>query len=290
MHINHRSKNYIGRVIDGYLDDRNGQFYAHTEENVLASLNAETGNIVWRQVLEKNERGKVQLLTAIVDESNDQTSTEVRRRLDDNSILFTISGVGFILGRGWNLRTGNLAYEWTLTQGNAQSNQQNEVHWFYDQLTVYSVSPTWGSRLEVIGYNVRTGYQESTKEITISGVQAKDCEFIKSFLICQTGGQVQVVNLRSGEKNTLVSNTKYQLIKVRKNTDGIFYFNINCVVFVQGTEPLVVVDNKIHNLKTKESFSVPVQGDVLSYIKKNNRKVLLQATVEKSVSLGVILF
>lgn len=184
---------------------------------MLASLNAETGNIVWRQVQENNERGEIHLLAAIIEDSNDQSSTEVRRRIDDTSILFTVSGTDFVFGRGWNLKTGNLAYEWTISQGNDQGNQQNEVYWFYDQLTLYSVLPTWGSRLEVTGYNVKTGYQELTKEIAISGIQKKDCEFSKTFLICQIGNQVQLLNLKNGDKNTIASTKRYQLIKVSTN-------------------------------------------------------------------------
>lgn len=177
---------------------------------MLASLNAETGNLIWRQVYEYTDRGKIHLLAPIIDEPNDVTSTEVRRRIDDNSILLTISGSGLVLGRAWNLRTGNLAFEWTITQ----TNPSTEIYWFYDQSAVYSVTPIWGSRLEVNGYSVKSGYNTFTKEIQIGGIQKNDCDFSQSFLICQTGNQVQVVNLKTGDKNTITSSKRYQLIKV----------------------------------------------------------------------------
>lgn len=197
-----RSNHFVGKVIDGFVDDRFAQVYVSTEENVVAALSADTGSIVWRRVLERGDRGTIKYLHLINEESTNANSVRLNNKRDDDGSLITVTGSNLILVRGWNVRTGNLAWEWTITPKHPV-----DSHWFYEQSILYEVVPSWeSSTAEVFEYNARTGQlvQSAARRISLRTSQAAKCDFIKSFLVCSTNDEITSTDLRTGTSASLV--------------------------------------------------------------------------------------
>lgn len=196
-----RSNNFVGKVIDGFLDDRFAQMYVSTEENVLAALSADSGAIVWRQVLERGDRGTIKYLHLIDDETTNVNSVRLNNKRDDDGSLITVTGTNLILVRGWNVRTGNLAWEWTIIPKNPV-----DSHWFYEKSTLFQVVVSWEtSTAEVFEYNARTGQlvQSVASSISLRSLQAPKCDFIKSYLVCSLNNEVKSIDLRTGTSTSL---------------------------------------------------------------------------------------
>lgn len=196
-----RSNHFVGKVIDGFLDDRFAQMYVSTEENVVAALSADTGSIVWRQVLERGDRGAIKYLHLINDESTNANSVRLNNKRDDDGSLITVTGTSLILVRGWNVRTGNLAWEWIITPKSLV-----DSHWFYEKSILYHVLTSWEtSSAEVFEYNARTGHlvQSTAKRIPLRSSQATKCDFIKSYLVCSGDNEITSIDLRTGTTTSL---------------------------------------------------------------------------------------
>lgn len=220
-----RAQRYIGKVLDGFLDERSNQVYVSTKENVLASLNADTGAITWRQILEKGDRGTIRLFHLISDSAdspNDQSVERANRRPED-SILVTVTGTSSLyLVRGWNARSGNLAWEWSITPTN-QNGDENVV-WFYEKSTIYYGVPTWGSQLEITSYNVKNGQatQKGSRKISISSVTKENCKIVSSFLVCSSGSEIVSFDVRSGSKQTVAKTAGRARVEVVRVSHSIF--------------------------------------------------------------------
>lgn len=179
--------------------------YVSTEENVVAALSTDSGAIVWRQVLERGERGTIKYTHLINDESTNANSVRLNNKRDDDGSLITVTGSNLILVRGWNVRTGNLDWEWTITPKNSV-----DSHWFYDKSILYYVVPSWGSStVEVHEYNARSGQFVQTvgKNISLRPFQAANCDFVKSHLVCSSNNEIISIDLRTGTSNTLAKST-----------------------------------------------------------------------------------
>lgn len=70
--------------------------FVATEENVIAALNLKSGSIMWRQVLEKNEHGKIHFMNITSD------------------AIVTVSGNNPFNVRGWDLNGGFLLWDWSI--------------------------------------------------------------------------------------------------------------------------------------------------------------------------------
>lgn len=199
-----RSTHYIGELIHGFYDDYQGQLFVSTKENVIASLNVDSGAIVWRLVLEKGDRGSVKFMHL----TNENAVTTLRD--SGENVFITVSGTNFVLVRGWNAKNGNLAWEWSLTPSYG-SQSEFESHWFYEKSVLYQAIPAWNNgQVEVTAYNAKTGQQidKSPKLINIQSREKDTCKFVKSHLVCTTNSQVAAINLRTGETKTLGAITK----------------------------------------------------------------------------------
>lgn len=208
LKINLRSNHFVGKVIDAHLDDRFGQVYVATEENVVAALSADTGAIVWRQVLERGDRGTIKYSHLINDESSDANSVRLNNKRDEDGSLVTVTGSTLILVRGWNVRTGNSAWEWTITPKSAV-----DSHWFYEKSVLYQVVPSWEtSTAEVFEYNVRTGQvlRKTPRSISLQSLQAHNCDFIQSYLIASNNNEIRSTDLRTGVTTSLATTTVRQ--------------------------------------------------------------------------------
>lgn len=162
---------------------------ATTEENVVAGVVTKTGDVLWRQILEKESRGRIRFST---------TYTETSANSPQPTFL-TINGAGNnpSLVRGWDPMNGNLLWEWSLTLANPE--RVEAEYWFYDNLMLYHVLAFWGSHLEVTQYMASSGQQlkSGTSRITTPWIVKDACVMAKPFFVCGIKSQILAVNLIS---------------------------------------------------------------------------------------------
>lgn len=185
-----------------------------TEENVIAALNVDNGDIVWRRILEKDDRGSLQYLQYLNDDTINSNSVRVSGRQEPDRYMITVTGTSFTLVRVWNIRTGNLASEWSLQSNNVRDEKS---HWFSTSTTLYHVKSVWDtSNAEVTAYNIKTGQIETTtQKIQFGTVQEQDCDFVQSFLVCTNAGENFAIDLVSKVKKTISkSSTRHKIVNV----------------------------------------------------------------------------
>lgn len=206
----------MGQVTRGYLDDRAGQAYVSTKENVVAALDAESGEIVWRQVLEKGERGSIQALLFLNDDNSNPNSVRADYGRNDEGNLISVSGETFSIVRGWSTLTGNLAFEWTTS---AEKNTA-EAHWFHRSSSLFQVVPSWENAVATVyEYNTKNGQilTANTKKVPLKTTRPEDCDFVDSFLVCSSNNEVLSVNLQTGASEVLAKTAeRHRLLSVRE--------------------------------------------------------------------------
>lgn len=208
-----RTKRYVGILQHGILDERSNQVYISTTENVLASLNADTGTIIWRQILERGDRGTINFLNLVSDLSDaDEYGVERANRRPEDSTLLTVTGTNALyLVRGWNARSGNLAWEWTTTL----STPKADIYWYKELNTLYAVAITWGIQIETTYYQYKTGQQLlKGQQISISGVSKESCVISLPYVICADQHSAISIDVTSGLSHELVSNPQSQTLQV----------------------------------------------------------------------------
>ncbi|KAK5982838.1 hypothetical protein GCK32_008323, partial [Trichostrongylus colubriformis] len=84
---------YVGCPLQVHFDEsgKNDRLLVSTRENVIASLSANTGHLVWRRI---QEDGKRVALTSVADETT----------------MYTVSDSGRVV-RAWNKRNGALQWQ-----------------------------------------------------------------------------------------------------------------------------------------------------------------------------------
>lgn len=218
-----RHQKYIGKVQDAHFPSfTNDLILATTEENVVAAVVTKTGDLLWRQILEKESRGRIQFSA---------TFTETAANSPQPTFL-TINGVGNpSLVRGWDPMNGNLLWEWSLTL-NSPDRVEAE-YWFYDNLVLYHVLAFWGSHLEVTQYMASSGQQlkSGTSRITTPWIVKDSCVLAKPFFVCGIKSQVLAVNLISdnGElvSKPLLDEIREPIVAIKVSTEK-FNSNIEC--------------------------------------------------------------
>lgn len=212
----------MGKVIKGFYDDRFGYLLVATEENVIAALNVDNGDIVWRRILEKGDRGSVQHLQYVNDDTISSNSLRVSSRQEPDRFMITVTGTSFISARVWNIRTGNLAWEWTMQSNNVRDEKS---HWFSTSTSLYHVQPAWDtSSIEITTYNIKTGHTESiTRKIPVGTVRQQDCDFVQSFLVCTNAGESFAIDLMSGvKKGVSKTSARHKIVDVSMKTRVYF--------------------------------------------------------------------
>jgi len=100
-------QNYVGEVkfssID--VDVTTKRLYVATKKNVVASLAIDTGDVIWRQILEKEPDGSIELIHPT------------------KSKIITVNGIGVVKVRGWDVKDGYLHFEWSMETSNV-------LYWF----------------------------------------------------------------------------------------------------------------------------------------------------------------
>lgn len=167
-----------------------------TDENVLAALNTKTGDILWRKVFEKNDRGDIKLLHVQSDPN------KINRPNADDGII-TVSGSSPALVRGWDGRSGNIEWEWSLTP-TSLANAENTL-WFYDNLYIYHVIPVYRSHIEVTAYYASTGQQvkQTSTKISAAWINENSCVLATPFFVCAIKNQLIGIDLTSDTNELL---------------------------------------------------------------------------------------
>lgn len=236
---------------------------ATTDQNVVAGLVAKTGDILWRQILEKDSRGQIQFST---------TFTETSANHPQPTFL-TINGVGNpSLVRGWDPTNGNLLWEWSLTLANPERIEAE--YWFYDNLMLYHVLAYWGSHLEVTQYMASSGQQlkSGTSRITTPWIVRDACVLAKPFFVCGIKSQVLAVNLVS-DNGELFSKPLLDEIK-------------EPIRAVKGAEASIFVNGGIMSLRGETIASKPLANAKTFVESVNDERIMLQVTsTDKVINL-----
>lgn len=195
MCLCYRKQSFIGTLKNAFFyGPSNDRIVATTEENVLAVLSTKTGDILWRKVFEKNDRGDIRLLHVQSDPN------KISRPNSDDDII-TVSGFNPALVRGWNSETGNVEWEWSLTPLNGIET----ALWFYDNLYIYHVIPVYGSHLEVTAYYGSTGQQtkSTSTRIQASWIDQNACILSAPYFACVLKNEIIAVDLTSNSNKVL---------------------------------------------------------------------------------------
>ena len=191
MHF--RRQKFVGKVRFGYFDAVSAdKVVVATENNVLAALSSKTGDILWRRVLESENRGDIKFLH--VNQNTKYVASQTGSSGNPFEVI-TVTGHNPALVRGWDLMNGNLAWEWSLVPTNPE-NSDNSL-WFFKDTNIYHVLPVWNSHIELTEYQANTGYQTkpTTTKITASWITADQCVLTMNYFACTSKDQLLVLDL-----------------------------------------------------------------------------------------------
>lgn len=191
-----------------------------TEENVLAALSSKNGDILWRRILESDDsRGEIKFLHVTKD------SRSVARGGDDGSDSFgviTVSGNNPVLFRGWDINTGNLGFEWSLTP--TQAAESTDSQYFFKGTNIYHILPVWNSHIELSEYHASSGQQTTatTSKITAGWITKEKCVLSGENFACLSKNQLFVLGLLSAQNNLRTKSLDVEVneIQVVTGQDG----------------------------------------------------------------------
>jgi hypothetical protein len=198
LFLNFRRQSYVGKIKYGYLDPITAErAIVGTEDNVIASISCKNGEINWRRVLEEKPRGELKYLYMNQNTKNVMSQTGGGNPLE----LISVSGTNPALIRGWDISTGNLAWEWNLMPLDLE--RADDALWFFNEVSIYHVLPIWNSHLELTEYHASSGQQmkSSTSKISASWITKDKCVLSKSYFACLVKNQLLVIDLTSEGTN-----------------------------------------------------------------------------------------
>lgn len=112
------------------------------------------------------------------------------------------------------MKTGNLAFEWSLTP---LTENDDSMYFFMDN-KIFHVLPVWKSHVELTEYHASSGQQDqsTTKKINAGWITKESCLLNGQNLVCLNKNQLLVLNLLADEKNiqTKTMDSESQLINV----------------------------------------------------------------------------
>uniref|UniRef100_A0A1B0D303 ER membrane protein complex subunit 1 n=1 Tax=Phlebotomus papatasi TaxID=29031 RepID=A0A1B0D303_PHLPP len=217
-------RSFVGKLQDGFFDSVGNDLILMTsEEGVVAGLSAKTGDILWRQVLEKSPRGDIKHAAFYMDTQS----------VTPQSTLLTVSGQTPTLIRGWNPTEGFLMWEWSLTS----HYPDRDDLWFSENLMLYHVIPFWDSHIELTQYYASTGQQlkPGSSKISAAWIKKGKCVLAVPFFVCAIETQVIGVNLIS-ENGQIFSKT---LLKPAQSAPRI----------IPGLRATILVNDEVINLE-----------------------------------------
>ncbi|XP_055697417.1 ER membrane protein complex subunit 1 isoform X2 [Phlebotomus papatasi] len=248
-------RSFVGKLQDGFFDSVGNDLILMTsEEGVVAGLSAKTGDILWRQVLEKSPRGDIKHAAFYMDTQS----------VTPQSTLLTVSGQTPTLIRGWNPTEGFLMWEWSLTS----HYPDRDDLWFSENLMLYHVIPFWDSHIELTQYYASTGQQlkPGSSKISAAWIKKGKCVLAVPFFVCAIETQVIGVNLIS-ENGQIFSKT---LLKPAQSAPRI----------IPGLRATILVNDEVINLEDS-GFSLKMLPNSRWFVSEvENRQVFLQSVVE----------
>ena len=230
-----------------------------TEENVLAAISSKDGELFWRRILESDDnRGEIKFLHV-----NQQTKTVIQQNSRNALDILSVSGIVPFLVRGWDVNTGNLAWEWSLTP--TVPEKALDSMWFLKDSNLYHVLPVWGSHLELSEYHASTGHQtkSTTTRISAAWIVKDKCVLTKSYFACLAKDQLLVLDL-------LAANSNVQTKQLEEQAQSI--------ELVKGQDGYVRVGGLLINLKDLNVISRNIEASSL-YVENS----LLQLVVKDKV-------
>lgn len=254
---------------------------------MLAALHTKTGDIAWRKLLEKNDRGSVRFLHVPQQPSAAAASggadlIDAAADGDDPDVLITVSGQSPALVRGWHALTGHAEWEWTLNPANTTATAEDSAahQWLFAGGHLYHVVPEWGSHLEVTAYVARTGQpvRPTTRRIAAAWSAERSCTLTQRLLVCVTanGRQLIAVDL-TGERNELITRPLQS-----GGGGGATEAAAATVEWLRGAEDTVVVDGVVYALRDKEPVRAAAVTAPAVYV--SGADLLVQAAVQGGVS------
>lgn len=172
-----------------------------TEENVLAVISSKDGDILWRKVFEtEDSRGEIKFLHVTRSSRNEVSGDQ------DPYDIITVSGFNPIQFRGWDVNTGNLAWEWSIIPTSADKTQDSQ--YFVKDSSIYHVLPVWNSHIELTEYHLSTGQQSKavTSKITAGWIAKERCVLSSQYFACVVKDQLLVLDLLADQNNIRTKN------------------------------------------------------------------------------------
>lgn len=242
-----------------------------TEENVLAAISSKNGDILWRRLLETDaSRGDVKFLHVNKDSRN------VARQSSEGDPfgVITVSGNSPILFRGWDVNTGNLAWEWSIipTSENSQHSQ-----FFFKDNHIYHVLPVWNSHIEVTEYYATTGQQRTgtTSKITAGWITKEKCLLNSNYFACLVKDQLLVLDLLAEQNNvrTKVIESPANEVKSVHGQEG----------FIQVGRQVVALDDLRVVFENRNLANLFMESSLIKLIKDNKVVKITSEDQELSV-------
>ncbi|KAL1516882.1 hypothetical protein ABEB36_000719 [Hypothenemus hampei] len=224
-------RSFVGKVKYVSLEAR--RIIVATEENVLASLSMNTGDIQWRQLLEDPNDYQIELLQV------------------DKEILTVSGSHNTWLVRTWEINSGTLLSEWPL---NTDQNIPSKFTVFEKKL--YHIIPVTASHVEVTVYplydvnaNQRKGI---LRKITAPWIKdSSECVVANSYFICLESNQLYFLNL-------LKDNADFQ----SRPLDSLLGSSLAKTVLIElnhDTPSVLLVQNNIAKLATIVENNISVK-------------------------------
>lgn len=261
-------QHYVGKLQFGGFDSSSlDRIIVATESNVLAAISAKTGEITWRQVLEKSPRGDIKLLH-VPSQGNgvvQQSGGRYNRAFD----VITVTGVSPTMVRGWNSNTGTLEWEWSLVPVN--SDRAEAAVWFLNEGTLYQVVPVWGSHLELTGYVATSGQQTKATTTRIGAAWIKEgrCTLSSSFYACTMEEQLLAIDLLAENPQIVVKALESPASSAPKPVPG---------------DAAVIQDNRLYSLTSDRKLQLSPEDTVLvdDSVLEGQQTLLLHASPNRA--------
>ncbi|XP_017849736.1 ER membrane protein complex subunit 1 isoform X2 [Drosophila busckii] len=261
---------HVGALKQAHIDLNNFQprVLVSTHEQVVASICPKSGEIIWRQVLEGNERGDIKLMQAsgFSDDSSDTAAAPMGSHLGFD--LLTVQGSAPALVRGWNTNIGAIEWEWSIMPLNVERAQ--DALWFYSNSALYHVLPAWGSHLEVTAYFATSGHTTGgTSKIMAAWIKPDSCLLSGTYFVCQEGKQLISIDLVA--KSTQVISTTLESEPTTK------------IQALSGLKGVLIVNKKLISVNKAQSVCPDLKSDTYVVGSFNYRKIVVYADLVKDL-------
>lgn len=225
-----RRRKFVGKVKYAFFDSPNAErTIVATEENVLAAISSKNGDILWRKVFEtENSRGEIKFLHVTRTIRNEVSGDQ------DPYDIITVSGFNPIQFRGWDVNTGNLAWEWSIIPTSADNTEDSQ--YFVKESSIYHVLPVWNSHIELTEYHVSTGQQSkaTTSKITAGWITKERCVLSSQYFACVVKDQLLVLDMLADRNNIQTKNLENPS---------------TAIVALKGLEGFIQVGRQVFSLK-----------------------------------------